>query len=99
MKKSLGANLALVLITLGWGMCFFGLASQLGDPNPHVPRAVIEAQQRTLWAVFFVGACFAFVSIWLAGYAYTGAKVRSITALSLGVVPLLGLGVWIVSDV
>jgi hypothetical protein len=99
MSKRLSANLALIFAVLGWVLCFVGLTGQLGDPDPRIARSVIDSEERMLWTSFFVGACLALTSMWLAGYAYSEAKVRSLIALALWLLPLSGLGIWMVVSV
>jgi hypothetical protein len=99
MKKSVAANLALALIALGWMLSFIGLTGQLGDSDPRVARLVVESEQRMLWGVFFAGEFLAFTSTWLAGYAYAEARIRSLVALAMWLLPLIGLGVWMVASV
>jgi hypothetical protein len=99
MSKRLSANLALAFVVLGWALCFVGFTGLLGDPDTRIARSVINNEVRVSWAAFFVGGCLAFTSTWLAGYAFSDAKVRSLVALALWLSPLIGLGIWVVISV
>jgi hypothetical protein len=96
MSKRLSANLALIFAVLGWVLCFVGVTGQLGDPDRRIARSVMENEERMFLTSLFVGACLAFSSMWLAGYAYSEARVRSLVALALWLLPVIGLGVWTV---
>lgn len=94
MKKTTAANLALGMAALGWAMCYLGLFAHLGDPNPAIPRETIEAEDRFYWMIFFAGAMLAVGAMWFAGFGYAEARIRSIIAASLLLLPLSGLAVW-----
>ncbi|MDR0780655.1 MAG: hypothetical protein LBF16_08170 [Pseudomonadales bacterium] len=51
MKQSSAANLALLLLIVGWFLAFYGLVSQMGDPAPSVSREQIQAAYRLSHAV------------------------------------------------
>lgn len=96
MRRPTAANIALVFIALGWAISYVGLFTHLGDPNPKVSHEVIEAENKFYWAIFFLGIVLAFGAMWLAGFAYSEAKIRSLIAASMCLFPLIGLGVWMV---
>jgi hypothetical protein len=89
MKPSHAANLALLLVVVGWLLSVYGGLSQLGDPAPWVPRAEIEAHRRTSVAILF-GGIFALLSaLWLSGYSFSLARWRASLALLACVVPFI----------
>jgi len=51
--------------------------SQLGDPNPHIPAAVIENQRRLSGAMLGAGILSLLVAVWLSGYSFAHAKWRA----------------------
>lgn len=95
MKKTAAANIALCLVVMGWAASFWGLFAHLGDPDPRAPREVIEAENRFYWALFFVGVVAIASAMWLAGFSYSEAKIRSAFVAAATMAPLVGLGVWI----
>jgi len=94
MKKVTAANIAIGLMVLGWLASFWGLFSQFGDPDPRVPRAVIEAENRAYFTLFLAGVASIVVSMWLAGFGYSEAKIRALTVAGFTVIPIVGFGVW-----
>lgn len=94
MRKATAVNIALCLVVLGWVASFRGLFAQLGDPDPRVPREVIEAENRFYWMFFLGGVVVIMVAMWLAGFGYSEAKIRSAVVAAVTVTPLIGLGVW-----
>ena len=89
MKPSHAANLALVLVVVGWLLSFYGALSQLGDPAPWVPRAEIEAHRHTSVVVLFTGILVLLSAIWLSGYSFSVARWRASLALLACVVPFI----------
>ncbi|WP_445145031.1 hypothetical protein [Dyella sp. Tek66A03] len=94
MRKATAANIALCLVAIGWLVSYWGVMAHLGDADPRVPREIIEAENRFYWGVFFGGAVLIVVAMWLAGFGYSEAKVRSIAVAAAIVIPLVALGVW-----
>ena len=47
MSPPRAANLSLTLVVAGWLLVVYGVLSQLGDPNPHIPTSVIEKGHET----------------------------------------------------
>ena len=93
MKRTAAANIAMCLTIVGWTMSFVGLFAHLGDPNPKVPHEVIEAENRFYWAIFLVGMILIACAMWLAGFGYLEAKIRSSLTVAMTVVPLIVFGV------
>jgi hypothetical protein len=91
----MAANIAIGLMVLGWLASFWGLFSQLGDPDPRVPRAVIEAENRTYFTLFLGGVASIVVAMWLAGFGYSEAKVRALIVAAFTVIPIVAIGVWV----
>lgn len=75
-------------------MSCLGLFAHLGDPNPRLPHEVIDAGNRFYWAIFFAGMILVVGAMWLAGFGYSEAKIRSLIAASTTIVPLAAFGVW-----
>jgi len=71
-----------------------GLFAHLGDPDPRVPHEVIDAENRFYWAMFFAGVISIVGAMWLAGFGYSEAKIRSLIAAALTIAPLVAFGVW-----
>lgn len=94
MRKKTAANIALCLVVLGWLASYWGLFAHLGDPDPRVTREVIEAENRLYWTLFLGGVVSIAVATWLAGFAYSEAKLRSMVVAGATVVPLVGVAVW-----
>lgn len=83
MKPSHAANLALGLVVVGWLLASYGALSQIGDPAPGVPLAVIEAHRQTSAVVLLIGIAMLLSSLWLSGYSFAHARWRaSIAAFS-----------------
>jgi hypothetical protein len=97
-KSSAAANLALMLVCVGWLLAAYGALSSLGDPDPHTPRSVLEHERLVSIACLLTGVLSLLGSVWLSGYAFAGAKWRAILAAALVVVPAVALyfqgGVW-----
>jgi hypothetical protein len=94
MRKTTAVNIALCLTVIGWAMSYLGLFAHLGDPNPKVPHEVIEAENRFYWAIFVAGVVLAVGAMWLAGFGYSEAKIRSLITAAMTIVPLVTFGVW-----
>lgn len=94
MRKSAAANIALCFTALGWVTSYLGVMAHLGDANPNVQHEVIEAENRFYWAIFFVGLVLIASAMWMAGFGYSEAKMRSLITAALTIVPLVALGVW-----
>ncbi len=94
MRKTTAVNIALCLTVIGWAMSYMGLFAHLGDPNPKVPHEVIEAENRFYWAIFVAGVVLAVSAMWLAGFGYSEAKIRSVITAAMTIVPLVTFGVW-----
>ncbi len=94
MRKTTAANIALGLTVAGWAMSCLGLFAHLGDPNPEVPHEVIDAENHFYWAIFFAGTILVVGAAWLAGFGYSEARIRSLVAAALTIVPLFAFGVW-----
>jgi hypothetical protein len=77
LSPSSAASLSLVLLAAGWLVAAYGVLSQLGDPNPHTPAAVIENQRRFSEAMLGTGILSLLVAVWLSGYSFAHAKWRS----------------------
>ena len=95
MRHSVASNLAIVLAVLAWPLIIYGLLSQLGDYHPSIAREIIVANRRISVTVLSVGFICYLGALWLSGYSYTGAKIRSLIAatccialISFGVVSL-----------
>ncbi len=90
MKQSTASNIALVLAILAWPLCFYGLLSQLGDYAPDTPSHIIEGNRLKSFIALTVGLLSFLSSLWLSGFAFPGAKLRSATAaiICLGLLSL-----------
>ena len=91
MDRTKAANLALLLVVVGWLIAFYGITSQLGDPGPTISHAQIEANRLRSFAVLLVGIVCLLSSLWLSGYCFLVAKVRSIVAAAAVVLPSIAV--------
>ncbi|MFC4764854.1 hypothetical protein [Dyella koreensis] len=91
MKQSTASNLALLLAPLGWGFAFIGVTAQLGDPDPDIPAAVLEAERLKYMVVFYLGVFLIAGALWASGYSFSEAKRRAVVAAFIGVAPLIAL--------
>jgi hypothetical protein len=80
MKQPVASNCALLLAILSWPLIIYGLMSQLGDYHPSVSREVITANRRLSVSILSAGFLCFLAFMWLAGYSYTGARVRALLA-------------------
>ena len=85
------ANLALALVFVGWLLLVWGVWRQLGDPNPMVPRAELEAAREASLLFMFSGLTALVGSVWLSGRAFEGARIRAALAFALFLAPMFGL--------
>ncbi|MDR6841505.1 hypothetical protein [Pseudoxanthomonas sacheonensis] len=88
MRQTTASNLALALVVLAWPLAYFGVMSQLGDYAPSTPRAVIEANSHRSTIILLAGLLCLFSSLWLSGYSFAGAKIRSVVAAIACVAPM-----------
>ena len=87
MRTNLFVNLALALVPIGWLLAYYGVMSQLGDPHPDLPRADVETMRDRSQMVLAFGVTCLLASLWLAGTAFTSARIRSLVAASLVLIP------------
>ncbi len=80
MKQSTASNIALILAVLAWPLCFYGLLSQLGDYAPGTPSHIIESSRLKSFVALTAGLLSFLSSLWLSGFAFSGAKLRSAAA-------------------
>ncbi len=80
MRQSVASNIAVGLALLAWPLIIYGLMSQLGDYHPSTPSEVIAANRRASVAVLSTGFLCFLGALWLSGFSFTGAKVRSLLA-------------------
>jgi len=90
--KSSAANLSLALVVLGAVTLVMRIAASHVDPG--AVAQMPDPRMALRW--FGAGLLALLVGCWLAGFAYSGAKARSIVALSVGVLlPVIStLGFW-----
>lgn len=88
-KQTTASNLALVLVAIAWALVCYGALSQMGDYAPATPRAVIEANRHRSTLIWLFGLLCLIGSLWLSGYGFAAAKVRSVLAAVACVAPLL----------
>jgi len=93
MKHSTASNLAIVLAALAWPLAFYGAMSQLGDYDPSTPREVIAAHQHLSISILAAGLLLLASSLWLSGYSFPGAKIRSVVASVMCLAPL-SIAMW-----
>jgi hypothetical protein len=97
MRQTTASNLAIALVVLAWPLTYLGAMSQLGDFAADTPRAVIEAAHLRSVLILSTGLLFFFCSLWLSGYSFKGAKVRSLIAATACLAPIGALaiaGLW-----
>ncbi|WP_426687215.1 hypothetical protein [Rhodanobacter ginsengiterrae] len=87
MKQTSAANLALLLVVVGWALAYYGVMSQLGDPSPSVPHAQIEAARHVSLVVLYIGVVSILAALWLSGYSFSAAKVRASVCVALILLP------------
>ena len=87
MKQTSAANLALLLVVVGWSLAYYGVMSQLGDPSPSVPHAQIEATRHLSIVVLCIGVVSVLAALWLSGYSFSAAKVRACACAVLVFLP------------
>ncbi|SFS18897.1 hypothetical protein SAMN05216570_3845 [Dyella sp. OK004] len=93
MKQTTASNLALLLAPAGWVLCFIGVASQMGDPNPDIPVATLKAERLTQMLLFYLGVLIVFSALWASGYSFSAAKRRAVIAALMCVAPVIALAV------
>ena len=91
MDRTRAANLALLLVVVGWLLAFCGVTLQLGDPGPTISHAQIEANRLRSFAVLLVSIVCLLSSLWLSGYGFLVARVRSIVAAAAVVLSLIAV--------
>ncbi|MEP6634980.1 MAG: hypothetical protein ABJA62_12320, partial [Luteimonas sp.] len=91
------SNFAIALAILAWPLIIYGLLSQLGDYHPSVSRDVIVDNRRISVAVLSVGFFCYLCALWLSGFSFTGAKIRSILAFAccLSLISFGVLSLWL----
>jgi hypothetical protein len=89
MSQSRAANSSLLLVIVGWLVSSYGVLSQLGDPAPSVTKAAYLAHRELSFAIFIVGMLCLLGALWLSGYCYPAAKVRSLLTVVGVVVPAI----------
>jgi len=94
MKQSSAANLALLLVVVGWFLAFYGVASQMGDPAPWVPHEQIQACHRLSHIILSFGVLGVLSALWFSGYSFSAAKIRAGICLALVFLPLVAFLVW-----
>lgn len=77
MKQATASNWAIGLVMLSWPLIYYGFVSQLGDYSPSTPQQVMDSNHLRSGLVLFVGLLCFIGSLWLAGFAFSGAKLRS----------------------
>src|SRR5262249_23048571 len=61
-------------------LCVFGVLAQLGDPAPGFSMVEYAAHQRQMSVMVLVGLVSLMSALWLAGYSYSAARIRAISA-------------------
>lgn len=87
--RSITANVALVLVPLGWLLAVYGTLSVMGDYHPDTAREVIIANQNRSYAALSVGIICLAVALWLSGYSFRQARKRALLVGAAVAVPLL----------
>lgn len=97
MRQSVASNLAVGLALLAWPLIVYGFMSQLGDYHPSTPSEVIAANRRTSVGVLLTGFLCFLGALWLSGFSFTGAKVRSLLAATCctALVTFGVIGLWL----
>jgi len=69
----------------------------MGDPASWVSRIELEAHRRTSLILLFLGIASLLGSLWLSGYSFSQARLRSLFAAAACVVPgvLIFLGTFV----
>ena len=77
MTHGRAAALGIFLAAVGWVLIAYGMLSQLGDPHPSVTEGELQRMHRISLSVLLLGLLLEAGSLWLAGYAFVGAKALS----------------------
>jgi hypothetical protein len=75
MKQTAAANLAILLLIIGWALAVYGFVS-------------IEAHYLLSFTVLCVGVFGILSALWLSGYSFSVAKIRASVCLVLVFLPL-----------
>jgi|HubBroStandDraft_1064217.scaffolds.fasta_scaffold171554_3 hypothetical protein len=97
LSASSAANLSLIFVAVGWLVAAYGVLSQLGDPNPHIPAAVIENGRRVSGAMLGTGILLLLGSVWLSGYSFVHARWRASITIVACLLPAIVLFISAVS--
>jgi peptidoglycan/LPS O-acetylase OafA/YrhL len=93
MKRSLAANLALIVSLVPSVLFFFALGNAMGDfPEPRTPE---EAHATTVFTdAAMIGLLLALIACgWLSGYGYTEAPYRSLFAICIAAGTMIAIGI------
>lgn len=85
------ANLALVLVVIGWLLAYYGVMSQMGDPRPGTLHSVMESHRHVSISILLLGVLCLLASQWLSGYVFNSARKRSLLVLLLIASPVVAL--------
>lgn len=91
MRHVTAANLALILVPVGWALAGYGMLSTLGDPSTSVSRAQLEAMRHLSISLLLASVLILAGVLWLSGYAYRVAKVRAGAAAASVIIPLIAV--------
>ena len=89
MKRSHAANLALALVLLGWPLNLLGGLFSFADLNDHLTAGERRLYDQVEAGSFFLGMLALLSALVLAGYAYSGARVRAILVILLVAAPVI----------
>jgi hypothetical protein len=89
MKQSVAATISIVVAPIAWLLVVWGGLSFIADPAPGTSRDLMRLHFLFGHAAFFLGLIALAVSVWLAGYSWSGAKYRSAFAFLLICAPIL----------
>ena len=80
MKQSSASNVAIALAILAGPLCYYGFMSGLAHFVHGTPREVIERHHAISALILGAGLLSLAASLWLSGFAFSGAKIRSLIA-------------------
>lgn len=90
LKPSTTANLALLLVLLGWVLMIYGYLASIRDFTGTTPGDWQAAYCARATLVVGAGLALAALSLWFSGLAFHAARRRAVAVVLLFFIPLVG---------